>query len=51
VHVVLTFPASIVENEEPEVFFDVDRSKSRIEWKEKNARYRTGLVRAFGKLQ
>lgn len=49
VHMVLMFPGSIEENQDPEVFFDVDRSRSRVEWKEKNALYRKGLVRAFGK--
>lgn len=48
VHMVLLFPAGLMENEAPEVFFDVDRAKSRVEWKEKNPRHRKGLVRAFG---
>ena len=51
VHMVLIFPSSLYENEEPQVFFDVDKKKSRVEWKEKGAQYRKGLVRAFGKAE
>lgn len=51
VHMVLLFPGSLEENQEPEVFLDVDRSRSRVEWKEKNQLFRKGLVRAFGKAE
>jgi hypothetical protein len=48
VRLVLLFPGDIMEDQHPEVFFAVDREKSRVEWKEKDPRHRKGLVRAFG---